>query len=114
MFCNWIIEFEPETVTIDPLRGPEPGVRFHVVSDWDDDFMVLAIPKNGYGPMPEWCRAEADTNELPDYFCDFLIDLADIAVENSQSGTHNYQVDLAPNRVGLETARQRWASEHPG
>lgn len=112
MFCNWIIQYAPETVTIDPERGPEAGVRFHVTSDWADDFEVLSIPKNGYGPMPEWCRA-VDGGVVPDYFCDFLIDIAELAVESQHAGTQGYQVDLAPNRVGAETARQRWLSEHP-
>lgn len=111
MFCNWTIQFTPETVTIDLERGPEAGVRFHTTSDWGDNFDVLAIPKNGYGPMPEWCVATSP-GSIPEYFCDFMIDLAEIAVGENRSGSSTYQVDLAPNRVGLETARQRWISEN--
>lgn len=113
MFCNWIIAYAPETVTIDSERGPEPGVRFHVTSDWDDDFELLTVIKNGYTELAEWCRA-ADDGAVPDYFCDFAIDLTEYAVNNNHSGSQGYQVDLAPNRVGLETARERWLSEHPG
>lgn len=112
MLCNWTIEFAPEQVTIVSERGQESGVRFHVTSDWADDFVVLAIMKNGYDVLSDWCRAP-DAGVIPDYFCDFMIDLAELAVDGQQSGTHGYQVDLAPNRVGAETARQRWASEHP-
>ena len=112
MFCNWTIHYEPETVRFDEETGDEPGARYRLVSDWDDDFEVVARPAT-YATLPEWCRAE-DQGVVPAYFWDVLPDLTGLILNQTiTSGTHGYQVDLA-TRTGNQTARELWAIENPG
>lgn len=107
MLCNWTIEFAPQTVTIDPERGPESGAHCRLVSDWGDDFQADCCPHDGYSAITDWARA-LDAGIVPDFFWDVLPDLTHLAVYSNQSGSFAYQVDLA-ERQGLETARAHWA-----
>jgi hypothetical protein len=112
MECSWLAVYVPALVTIDEARGGELGIRVSVTSDWDDAFDVEAVPRNGYQTLAEWCRA-TDGRRLPDYFFDFLSDLATIVVDRGlPAGVHQFSVDLAL-REGLQTARDRWDFENP-
>jgi len=112
MFCNWTITYEPATVHFDEENGDEPGARYRLVSDWDDDFEVSARPATYYSTVPEWCRAD-DLGVVPGYFWDVLPDLTNAIVNQTiTSGTQAYQVDLA-TRTGNQTARELWAIENP-
>lgn len=113
MLCNWTITFAGQPVTIDDERGEEPGARFHLTSDWGDDFIVFGSKTDGLGYtlVSEWARAE-DDGLVPDYLWDVLPDLTNNLATPTSSGTVPYQIDIAPNRVGNETARQRWIAEN--
>jgi hypothetical protein len=112
MQCNWTIEYSPESVTIDPERGAEPGARCRVTSDWNDDFTVLTslLDGKGYSQVSEWARA-LDGGAVPFYFWDCLPELTAAAVSTQHGGTSTYDVDLA-TRTGNQTARELWVLEN--
>lgn len=113
MLCTWTIAYEPTTVELDPEYGSEPGARYHLTSNWDDDFTVLCCPTDGrgYTLVTQWARAE-DSGVVPGYFLDCLPDLTAIVVGSQVTGSTGYQVDLAA-RTGNQTARDLWLIENP-